>query len=323
MYRCGLVVETLSSISTTPSTAASPAATCDEAAAAPGCTAAFGPLNVDILAGDRLFVGGGLVLTGGGGVGPDDEFPEIFAGEDGCPSGCGGVSNENISVVSITNSETGDVRMEFGTDGFQASSAAGSGGDCGGSGVSGSWTFSDDLSKTDRLDIQAMLGLTPPSASSSSTDVGVNANGISSSPIMFYTPSGGCSDASVESSSGSVSSLSITSTVDATQGKKKAGAAAGDGAWTISSEVTPERRAAILALIGGSSVVGADPSAAVYAASPLEATPATVVVPSSAVGDGVEDAGGLAGSGWKISANLSEEKRKQLLGLIGGAPEGP
>ena len=67
--------------------------------------------------------------------------------------------------------------------------------------------------------------------------------------------------------------------------------------WTISSELSPERRAEIMALIGGAAPA---PAYEVSAEAAAEATP-----PASA-----------NTTGWKVSESLSPEERQRVMAMI-------
>jgi hypothetical protein len=169
----------------------------------------------------------------------------------------------------------------------------------------GSWTFSDDLSAGDRIDIQAMLA----------------ANGLASGPadgpgdgLTFHCPeSPGESPrlvAKLKALEGRLkrghleNEAELEAMLD--QVLLKAGVALdfedqpkhqnGASQWTVSTSVSGERRAEILALIGAQDGISGD-------------------VPQSISASSAEP--GVGPGGWTISASLSAEKREQLLGLIG------
>ena len=128
-----------------------------------------------------------------------------------------------------------------------------------GAATGGKWTFSEDITSTERLDIQAML----------------QGGG-------FYVGAGGDATEGVGG--------------DATEGVEAGG---GSSQWTISTEISAGRRSEIEAFIAAQGAGRTLSEPAFVAPAPTEVPPATV------------------SAGWRISASLSEEKRAQLMALIG------
>jgi hypothetical protein len=165
----------------------------------------------------------------------------------------------------------------------------------------GNWTFSDDLSAGDRLDIQAMLAV------NGLQDWTAGGRG----GLTFYSPDPPEAQSRVAAKlQAFVQRVAQGCLENEDQLEElldellaKAGAAlppaqSGSSQWTVSAAVSDERRADIMALIGTlGSAPAEDPGGKEGAA--------TVAVPEAGA------------NGWKISASLSAEKHAQLVGLIG------
>ena len=169
----------------------------------------------------------------------------------------------------------------------------------------GSWTFSKDLSAGDHIDIQAMLA--------ANGLVGGSADGPGNG-LTFYSPDPPEAPSKLVTKLKALeerlkkghldNEVELEAMLD--QVLVKAGVALdigdqskhqnGASQWTVSTTVSDERRAEILALIGTQDGVSGE-------------VPQSISASPADTGDGL--------GGWTISPSLSAEKREQLLGLIG------